>query len=169
MCCFWNLLLVCLSCPWWLVHLLFLANFLDTLIWRYVWIKLFVISFKIFFYFWQYWHLNSGFQVCYAGTLLLEARFPALFSLVILEIGPHFLPRLTGQWSFDFKLPIIAGMASRCHHTQPFFPLRYGLTNFYFSLNGMKVWSQPPMTGAHYWTQPFSTEMWSYEILYRLY
>jgi hypothetical protein len=67
-----------------------------------------------FFFFW-YWGLNSGLCTCEASALPLE---PCLqpFSLVILEIWSHFLPR--SVWTlFYFKLPIIAGMAGMCHHT----------------------------------------------------
>jgi hypothetical protein len=43
---------------------------------------------------------------------------PALFALVILETGFHFLPRLT--WTSDFMFPAFTGMTDLGHHVQIF-------------------------------------------------
>jgi hypothetical protein len=45
---------------------------------------------------------------------------PDHFPLVILDIGPHFLPRLTRTVILLFTLPAIAGMTGAHHHPQLF-------------------------------------------------
>jgi hypothetical protein len=55
------------------------------------------------------------------------------FYLVILEIGSCFLPRSAWTIILLFMLSAIAGISGRNHHSQ-LFPLRWGLTNFFFFL-----------------------------------
>jgi hypothetical protein len=43
---------------------------------------------------------------------------PALFVFVILEIGSHFMPRLTWFMILPFVLPCIARITGVCHHAQ---------------------------------------------------
>jgi hypothetical protein len=58
---------------------------------------------------------------------------PALCALVVLEIESHF-PRVDLDHdpllSSYFMFPTIAGMTGTNHHTQLFFPLKWGLANF---------------------------------------
>jgi hypothetical protein len=43
-----------------------------------------------------------------------------------LETESHFIPSCSEPWSFYFKLPYMARITDENHHTQLFFPLRWG-------------------------------------------
>jgi hypothetical protein len=67
------------------------------------------------FFFFGGTHLNSGLCACYAGILPL----PALFALVILEIGSCFLYRPPWTTFILSMLPVVAGMTGTCHQAHP--------------------------------------------------
>jgi hypothetical protein len=47
-----------------------------------------------FFFSWQYWDLNTQLLTCLARYSIAWGIPPALFALIISEIGSRFLPRL---------------------------------------------------------------------------
>jgi hypothetical protein len=73
--------------------------------------------------------------VC-AGQVVLcqmnHASRPALFVLIIFEIGYYFLPGACLNTIILFMLPAIAGMTGVCHHAQIFL-LRWSFMSFFGS------------------------------------
>jgi hypothetical protein len=105
---------------------------------------------KFFFFFWT--------QGLALSALPLDPHLQPFFALVILETRSHYL--LRPAWITNLYTPCCSRNDSTCHHTQLFFPLRWGLTIFFFAPVGLKPqssWSQPPMqlkmTGAPHCTQ----------------
>jgi hypothetical protein len=70
------------------------------------------------------------------GAHYCLSHIPAHFTLVLLETGSCFLPRMA--WItilFFFKLPTVAGMTGTYHHAQPFFHWD-GVFQTFFALAG---------------------------------
>jgi hypothetical protein len=59
---------------------------------------------SFFFFFGQYWDLNSGFYTCEAGTLSLESCLQPFVLCFFLETQSCFLPRLA--WTMDLCFPL---------------------------------------------------------------
>jgi hypothetical protein len=58
---------------------------------------------------------------------------PALFALLVLEIGLGFCPGQPGPQSLYFKLPTVTGMTGPCYHTY-FFSVEMGSHKVFFFL-----------------------------------
>jgi hypothetical protein len=88
----------------------------------------------------------------------------ALFVLVILEIGSHFLPTLSWTTNFlfytsHFMLPTVAGMTGVCHCAQLLVEMGSCELLFWAGLKPQFSWFQPPKNLG---LQAWSTYTWQY-------
>jgi hypothetical protein len=79
-----------------------------------------VVLFNIFNIFWRV-VLEVELRVSHllGRCSTTSAMPPALFALVISEIGSHFVPRSDCTVILLFMIPGVAGMTGACHHIQP--------------------------------------------------